>query len=256
MAAYGVTAATAPVLRQTEIHTSHDAMLLPYEEALTHIDAMTGGWYAGSGHMPWIGERTRRLDGAHVEFCRGIRNPIGLKVGPGMAADELLRLIDRLDPENEPGRLTLIARLGADKVAVRLPPLLRAVRAEGRHVLWSCDPMHGNTLAVPGGRKTRRFERIVAEVDAFFDIHAAEGTIAGGIHLEMTGADVTECLGGAQALGEAELGERYRTLCDPRLNAAQALELAFLLAERLQARRAGHHLLIRRSAGSPSMLRG
>ena len=220
-------------------------MLLPYEEALTRVDSLTGGWYACSTHMPWIGERTRQLDGAHVEYCCGIGNPLGLKVGPGMTADDLLRLIDALDPANEPGRLTLIARMGADKVGTVLPPLVRAVARAGRRVVWSCDPMHGNTVKAASGLKTRPFGRVLAEVEAFFQVHRAEGTHAGGLHLEMTGKDVTECTGGAQGILETGLGARYDTHCDPRLNGSQALELAFWVADAMAAeRRAGRRLAI------------
>jgi 3-deoxy-7-phosphoheptulonate synthase len=235
MAAFGLTSDAVPPMRETALYTSHDALLLPYEQALTRVDSESGDWYDCSAHMPWIGERTRQLDGAHVEFCRGIKNPIGLKVGPTMTRDELLRLTDALNPENAAGRLTLIVRMGADKVTTLLPPLLRAVRREGRAVVWSCDPMHGNTIQSANGYKTRPFDRILGEVEAFFGAHEAEGTCAGGLHIEMTGKDVTECTGGAQAIGERDLGERYHTHCDPRLNGSQALELAFLVAERLKA---------------------
>jgi 3-deoxy-7-phosphoheptulonate synthase len=239
MAACGLTAATVPQLRETDFYTSHDALLLPYEAALTRIDSTTGDWYGCSAHMLWIGERTRALDEAHVEFCRGLRNPLGLKCGPGMRPDTLLALIDRLDPENVPGRLTLIVRMGADQVEAGLPPLVRAVEREGRRVIWSCDPMHGNTVASRRGLKTRPFERVLLEVERFFAVHRAEGTHAGGIHVEMTGKDVTECTGGGQAISDEALSERYLSHCDPRLNGSQALELAFLVAERLRAEREG-----------------
>jgi 3-deoxy-7-phosphoheptulonate synthase len=242
MAACGLTSESMPQLRQTDFYTSHDALLLPYEEALTRVDSLSGNWYDCSGHMPWIGERTRQIDGAHVEFCRGIENPIGLKVGPTMRPDELLSLIDALNPDNASGRLTLIVRMGADNVATGLPPLLRAVTREGRAIVWSCDPMHGNTIASRNGRKTRPFDRVLAEVRSFFAAHRAAGTHAGGLHIEMTGKDVTECTGGAQAIGEENLSERYQTHCDPRLNGSQALELAFLVAEELRANRATEHL--------------
>jgi 3-deoxy-7-phosphoheptulonate synthase len=238
MAACGLTSEAVPLLRQTDFYTSHDALLLPYEEALTRIDSLTGDWYGCSAHMPWIGERTRQLDGAHVEFCRGIKNPIGVKVGPAMTPDELIRLVDALSPANEAGRLTLIVRMGADKVAAGLPALLRAVKREGLRVAWSCDPMHGNTVTSASGHKTRLFDRVLAEVGHFFAVHRAEGTHAGGIHVEMTGQDVTECVGGAQAISEDRLSERYHTHCDPRLNGSQALELAFFVAEQLKAARA------------------
>ncbi len=234
MRACGITPGTAPQLKTTDFATSHEALLLGYEQALTRIDSTSGDWYATSGHMLWIGDRTRQIGNAHVEFCRGIKNPIGLKCGPSLGADELLRLIDILNPDNEPGRLTLIARFGADKVETSLPPLIRAVETEGRRVVWSCDPMHGNTIKVASGYKTRPFERIMMEVRRFMGVHQAEGTHAGGIHVEMTGNNVTECTGGASALSERDLQDRYHTHCDPRLNAAQALELAFLVAEELR----------------------
>ncbi len=234
MRACGITSDTTPQLRTTSFYTSHEALLLPYEEALTRLDSTTGEWYATSGHFLWIGDRTRDVDGAHVEFMRGIRNPIGVKAGPSMTPDGLLRLIDALNPENEPGRLTVITRFGADKVASGLPPLIRAVQREGREVVWSCDPMHGNTIRSSAGYKTRPFERVLAEVRAFMQVHRAEGTHAGGIHIEMTGKDVTECTGGnTRVIREADLCDRYHTHCDPRLNAAQALELSFLVAEEL-----------------------
>jgi 3-deoxy-7-phosphoheptulonate synthase len=233
MAACGFTSATSPQIRETEFFTSHEALLLPYEQALTRIDSTSGDWYDCSAHLVWIGDRTRQPDGAHVEFMRGIKNPIGLKAGPSLKPDDLLRLIDLLNPENEPGRLSIIARMGADKVADGLPPLLRAIKREGRAVLWVCDPMHGNTVTA-GGYKTRSFDRILKEVRGFFDCHRAEGTHAGGVHFEMTGQDVTECIGGAQEITESSLGDRYHTHCDPRLNASQALELAFLIAEELK----------------------
>jgi 3-deoxy-7-phosphoheptulonate synthase len=237
MGACGLTSVSAPQIRETDFYTSHEALLLPYEQALTRIDSTSGDYYACAAHFLWIGDRTRQLDGAHVEFCRGIKNPIGLKVGPSTDADDLLRLIETLDPDNEPGRLTLISRMGADKVAAKLPGLLRAVKAAGRNVVWLCDPMHGNTISTARKVKTRRFDSIIGELSAFFEIHGAEGTIPGGAHVEMTGQDVTECIGGARNLSEADLGNRYETFCDPRLNAEQSLELAFLIAGELQARR-------------------
>jgi 3-deoxy-7-phosphoheptulonate synthase len=224
-------------LRQTEIYTSHEALLLGYEQALTRVDSTSGDSYATSGHMLWIGDRTRQPDHAHVEFMRGIKNPIGLKCGPTTTPDGLLQLIDLLTPANEAGRLTLIARFGAEKVGDHLPALIRAVTREGRNVVWSCDPMHGNTISA-GGYKTRPFDRVMQEIRSFFDVHRAEGTYAGGIHLEMTGANVTECTGGARALSEADLRSRYMTYCDPRLNAEQAIEVAFLVAEKLKKDRA------------------
>ena len=237
MAACGLTADKVPVMSETDFYTSHEGLLLWYEEALTRQDSLTGGWYDCSAHMIWIGDRTRQIDGAHVEFCRGIQNPIGMKCGPSSDPDELIRVIDALNPENEAGRLTLIARMGSDKVQDHLPALVRRVKEEGRKVVWSSDPMHGNVIKSPSGYKTRPFDRILSEVRQFFEVHQAEGTHAGGVHFEMTGQDVTECLGGAQEITDSDLSARYHTHCDPRLNGAQALELAFLLAEELKAGR-------------------
>ena len=234
MRACGITAETAPQMRTTDFFTSHEALLLGYEQALTRVDSTSGDYYATSGHMIWIGDRTRQLDHAHVEFARGIKNPIGLKCGPTLKADELIKLIDILNPENEPGRLTLIARFGADKVEKHLPDLIKAVKREGRVVVWSCDPMHGNTIKATSGYKTRPFEAIMTEVRRFMGVHQAEGTHAGGVHVEMTGKDVTECTGGLRALRDEDLNDRYHTFCDPRLNAAQALELSFLVADELK----------------------
>ncbi len=229
---------TAPQLREVSFFTAHEALLLNYEEAFIRRDSLTGGWYDCSAHMLWIGDRTRQLDGAHVEMLRGVGNPIGVKVGPSMGDEELLRLIDILNPDNDPGRLNLIVRMGADKVGDGLPRLIRTVQREGRQVLWSCDPMHGNTIKASSGYKTRDFARILAEVRQFFEVHKAEGSHAGGIHIEMTGQNVTECIGGARPITEAGLSDRYHTHCDPRLNADQSLELASLIAETLkQARR-------------------
>ena len=211
--------------------------MLGYEHAMTRQDSTSGDWYATSGHMIWIGDRTRQPDHAHVEYARGIKNPIGLKCGPTLEPDALLRLIDILDPDNEPGRLTLIARFGSDKIEKHLPKLLRATKSAGRHVVWSCDPMHGNTITAANGYKTRPFDRVLDEVEEFFAIHRAEGTHAGGVHVEMTGQAVTECTGGANPISETDLSDRYHTHCDPRLNADQALELAFLIAERLKEER-------------------
>ena len=239
MAACGITAETTPQIRETELFTSHEALLLPYEQALTRIDSTTGDWYDVSAHMLWIGDRTRQPDGAHVEFCRGIRNPLGLKCGPTTDPDELIRLIDLLNPADEPGRLTLICRMGHDKVEDKLPAIIRKVKREGRRVVWSCDPMHGNTIKSTNGFKTRPFDRILAEVRGFFEVARAEGVHPGGVHFEMTGQDVTECTGGAQAITEHALALRYHTACDPRLNASQALELAFLVAEGLKSARTG-----------------
>ena len=238
MRACGITSENTPQLRSTNVYTSHEALLLGYEQALTRMDSTSGDWYATSGHMLWIGDRTRQPDHAHVEFCRGVRNPIGLKCGPSLDADGLLRLIDILNPKDEAGRLTLICRFGSDKIAAHLPKLIRAVKKAGRTVVWSCDPMHGNTITAGSGYKTRPFDRIMSEVEHFFDIHRAEGTHAGGIHVEMTGQNVTECTGGAAAISEADLSDRYHTHCDPRLNADQALEVSFLIAERLKQERA------------------
>ncbi len=234
MRACGITAETAPQLRQTDFFTSHEALLLGYEQAMTRVDSTSGDWYATSGHMLWIGDRTRQPDHAHVEFARGIKNPIGLKCGPSLKSDELIKLIDILNPDNEPGRLTLIARFGADKVEKHLPDLIKAVKREGRVVVWSCDPMHGNTIKATSGYKTRPFDAILKEVRSFMAVHQAEGTHAGGIHVEMTGKDVTECTGGLRALRDEDLNDRYHTFCDPRLNAAQALELSFLVADELK----------------------
>jgi 3-deoxy-7-phosphoheptulonate synthase len=213
--------------------------LLGFEQAMTRVDSTTGDWYATSGHMVWIGDRTRQADHAHVEYARGIRNPIGLKCGPSLTPDGLIELIDILNPDDEPGRLTLICRFGADKVEEHLPKLVRAVKREGRTVLWSCDPMHGNTIKASNSYKTRPFDRIMQEIRVFFAVHQAEGTHPGGMHLEMTGKDVTECTGGARAITEMDLHDRYHTYCDPRLNADQAIELAFLIAELLKQNRAG-----------------
>ncbi len=234
MGACGLTSETTPQIRETDLFTSHEALLLPYEQALTRVDSTSGHWYDCSAHMLWIGDRTRDPDGGHVEFARGIHNPIGLKCGPTLTTDDLLRLIDRLNPHNDPGRLTLIVRMGADHVADGLPALIRAVQREGRAVVWSCDPMHGNTIKSASGFKTRPFERILHEVRTFFAVHAGEGSYGGGIHVEMTGKNVTECTGGVQAITDDALGDRYHTYCDPRLNASQGLELAFLLAEELK----------------------
>ncbi len=237
MAACGLTSDTTPQIAETDFFTSHEALLLPYEQALTRVDSTTGDWYDCSAHMLWIGDRTRQPDSAHVEFLRGVRNPLGFKAGPSLSTDDLLRLIDTLNPDNLPGRITIISRMGAGNVGKKLPALLRAVQREGKSVVWSCDPMHGNTIKSVTGFKTRRFDQILSEVRDFFAVHRAEGTHPGGVHFEMTGQEVTECVGGAQAITEERLGDRYHTACDPRLNASQALELAFLLAEQLKAER-------------------
>ena len=237
MKAIGLDAEAHPELRATDFYTSHEALLLGFEQAMTRLDSTSGEYYATSGHMLWIGDRTRQLGGAHVEYARGIRNPIGLKCGPSLAPDELIRLIDALNPADEAGRLTLITRFGADKVEAHLPQLIRAVQREGRKVLWVCDPMHGNTIKASTGFKTRPTERIVSEIRSFFAVHRAEGTNAGGVHLEMTGKNVTECTGGARALNDLDLRDRYHTYCDPRLNAEQAIEIAFLVAGLLKEER-------------------
>jgi 3-deoxy-7-phosphoheptulonate synthase len=239
MRACGITSDNTPQLRTTHFYTSHEALLLGFEQAMTRTDSTTGEWYATSGHMLWIGDRTRQPDHAHVEFCRGIKNPIGIKCGPTLEPDTLIKLLDILNPKDEGGRITLICRFGADKVEKGLPKLIRAVKKAGRTVTWSCDPMHGNTITSASGYKTRPFERILSEVERFFAVHRAEGTYAGGIHVEMTGQNVTECTGGAAAISDADLSDRYHTHCDPRLNADQSLELAFLTAERLKQERAG-----------------
>ena len=239
MEAVGLTADAVPQIKEASFFTSHEALLLPYEQALTRQDSLSGDWYDCSAHMLWIGDRTRQPDGAHVEFLRGVKNPLGLKCGPSLDPDELIRLIDTLNPENEPGRLTLITRMGSDGVEAGLPPLIRKVKAEGRAVVWSCDPMHGNTIKSASGYKTRPFDRILKEVRGFFAVHAAEGTYPGGVHFEMTGQNVTECTGGAQAISDEDLADRYHTHCDPRLNASQSLELAFLVAESLKLARNG-----------------
>ncbi|MBS0285296.1 MAG: 3-deoxy-7-phosphoheptulonate synthase class II [Proteobacteria bacterium] len=233
MAACGINPDTVPQLSQTQFYTSHEALLLPYEQAMTRQDSLTGEWYDTSAHMLWIGDRTRFEGSAHVEFLRGVGNPIGLKCGPSLEPDELLRLLDTLNPARTPGRVTLITRYGHDKIEAAFPRLLRAVTREGHPVVWSCDPMHGNVVKAANGYKTRPFERILAEVRGFFAVHRAEGTHAGGIHAEMTGQNVTECTGGAIDVTEQTLADRYHTHCAPRLNAGQSLELAFLLAEML-----------------------
>lgn len=225
---------SAPQLREVSFFTAHEALLLNYEEAFVRRDSLTGRWYDCSAHMLWIGDRTRQLDGAHIEFMRGIENPIGVKVGPSMDPDELIRLIDTLNPDNDPGRLNLIVRMGADKVEAHFPRLLRKVKQEGRQVLWSSDPMHGNTIKASSGYKTRDFAQILSEVRQFFAVHQAEGTYAGGIHIEMTGQNVTECIGGSRPITEDGLSDRYHTHCDPRMNADQSLELAFMIAETLK----------------------
>ncbi|MCB6176995.1 3-deoxy-7-phosphoheptulonate synthase class II [Rhodobacter sp. Har01] len=237
MNAAGVNSETTNELSRVDFYTSHEALLLEYEEALCRIDSLTGQPVAGSGHMLWIGDRTRQVDGAHVEFCRGVLNPIGLKCGPTTTVEDLKALLARLNPENEAGRLTLISRFGAGKVGEHLPRLIRTVKEEGANVVWCCDPMHGNTIKSSSGYKTRPFDRVLGEVREFFAIHKAEGTVPGGVHFEMTGQDVTECTGGLRAVSDENLADRYHTACDPRLNASQSLELAFLVAEELTRQR-------------------
>ncbi|MEQ9041130.1 MAG: 3-deoxy-7-phosphoheptulonate synthase class II, partial [Silicimonas sp.] len=237
MTAAGITNENNHELHTVDFYTSHEALLLEYEEALTRVDSTSGKWLAGSGHMIWIGDRTRQPDGAHVEYARGVLNPIGLKCGPTTTASDLKVLMAKLNPENEAGRLTLIARFGAGTVGEHLPRLIKAVRDEGANVVWSCDPMHGNTIKSATGYKTRPFDSVLREVREFFQVHAAEGTVPGGVHFEMTGQDVTECTGGVRAVTEEDLSDRYHTACDPRLNASQSLELAFLVAEELSNRR-------------------
>ncbi len=234
MAACGITSDTYRTLRETDFYTSHEALLLPYEEAFTRQDSLTGDWYDVSSHMLWIGDRTRQLDGAHVEFMRGIQNPIGIKAGPSMDPEDLIRLCDVLNPKNEAGRLNVIVRMGADKVGDGMPKLIQAIEREGKKVLWSCDPMHGNTITSGNGYKTRPVDSVLKEMKQFFQVHKAEGSYAGGVHLEMTGKNVTECLGGSFEITEENLQSRYHTHCDPRLNADQSLELAFLIADTLR----------------------
>ena len=231
MAACGITSANTPVINQTAVYTSHEALLLPYEEALTRVDSLSGEWYDCSAHMLWIGERTRGINDAHVHFLSGVKNPIGVKIGPSAKAEDVVALANKLNPENEAGRLNVIIRMGADKIGENLPKILRELKREGLNIVYSIDPMHGNTVKTSNNYKTREFDKIISEVRSFFEIHKAEGTRAGGVHLEMTGKDVTECTGGALNITESSLKERYETQCDPRLNADQALELAFLMAD-------------------------
>jgi 3-deoxy-7-phosphoheptulonate synthase len=234
MAACGIDTESTPQLHTVDVSTSHEALILGYEEALTRQDSLTGDWYDCSAHMLWIGERTRQLDGAHVHFLSGVGNPIGCKIGPTVTPDEVIALCEALNPDRIPGRLTLITRMGADTIGSALPPLLTAVRDSGHPVAWACDPMHGNTFTAPGGRKTRRFDAVLAEIAGFFAAHRSVGTWPGGVHIELTGDDVTECLGGAEEILDADLDTRYETMCDPRLNARQSLDLAFRVAELLQ----------------------
>ena len=231
MAACGITSANTPVINQTAVYTSHEALLLPYEEALTRVDSLSGEWYDCSAHMLWIGERTRGINDAHVHFLSGVKNPIGVKIGPSAKAEDVIALANKLNPENEAGRLNVIIRMGADKIGENLPKILRELKREGLNIVYSIDPMHGNTVKTSNNYKTREFDKIISEVRSFFEIHKAEGTRAGGMHLEMTGQDVTECTGGALNITESSLEQRYETQCDPRLNADQALELAFLMAD-------------------------
>jgi 3-deoxy-7-phosphoheptulonate synthase len=239
MAACGIDLGTEDELHQVDLWTSHEGLLLDYEEALTRRDSLSGDWYDCSAHMLWIGERTRQPDGAHVEFFAGVKNPLGCKLGPSATPDEVLELSERLNPKRMPGRLTFISRMGANHVEERLPPMLRAVRDAGHPVVWACDPMHANTFTTSTGRKTRHFDDVMAEIEGFFRAHEAEGTWPGGVHLEFTGDAVTECLGGSEQVSESELDLRYMTLCDPRLNARQSLDLAFRVAELMQRRGPG-----------------
>lgn len=234
MKACGITSKTYRNLRETDFYTSHEALLLPFEEAFTRMDSLTGEWYDTSAHMLWIGDRTRQIDGAHVEYLKGVKNPIGVKAGPSMSPEDLIQLCNILNPENEAGRLNVIVRMGADKVADGMPKLLRAVKSEGLNVVWSCDPMHGNTIKSSNNYKTRPVDSILTEMKQFFQVHKSEGTYGGGVHLEMTGKNVTECIGGSFMVTEEDLSSRYHTHCDPRLNANQALELAFLIADTLK----------------------
>ncbi|MDD3323912.1 MAG: 3-deoxy-7-phosphoheptulonate synthase class II [Sulfurospirillaceae bacterium] len=235
MEACGITSENTPMINETVVYTSHESLLLPYEEALTREDSLTGDWYDCSAHMLWIGDRTRNVDGAHVEFLRGVKNPIGIKAGPTTTTEDLIKLIETLNPENEAGRINIIVRMGADKIESEFPKLVRAVKEAKKEVLWSIDPMHGNTIKASNNYKTRDFNEVLREVKGFFKVHEEEGTYPGGVHLEMTGQDVTECIGGAQDITEEKLACRYHTQCDPRLNAKQALELAFLIAESLKS---------------------
>ena len=235
MAACGIDLGAEEGLHEVDFWTSHEALILPYEECLTRVDSLTDEWYDCSAHMVWVGDRTRQLEGAHLEFLSGINNPVGAKVGPACTPEEVMAICERLNPDRLPGRLTLITRLGAERIGALLPPIVRAVEAEGHPVVWVCDPMHGNTFTSDGGHKTRRFDDIMAELRSFFDVHRAEGSWPGGVHVELTGDDVTECLGGAEEVLEGDLGARYTTTCDPRLNARQSLDLAFRVAEFLRS---------------------
>jgi 3-deoxy-7-phosphoheptulonate synthase len=223
-----------PQLKQAQFFTSHEALFLGYEESLTRQDSTTGDWYDCSAHMLWIGDRTRQIDGAHIEFLRGVLNPLGMKIGPNHDIDNILAILERLNPENEPGRITLITRFGAGEIEKYLPLLIRAIKKEGRHVVWTCDPMHANTFTATSGHKTRNFDDILTELRCFFELHWSEGTVPGGVHFELTGNNVTECVGGARQLVDEQLGEKYLTTCDPRLNAEQSLEMAFQIAEMIR----------------------
>lgn len=236
MGACGITLENTTQIKETSFHTSHEALLLPYEQALTRVDSLTGKYYDCSAHMLWIGDRTRQIDGAHVEFLRGVDNPLGIKIGPTVDIDELLQVCEILNPENEAGRITIITRMG-DKLTERLPKIIRAVENAGLKIVWACDPMHANTIKTSSGYKTRSFNKILKEVKDFFAVHKSEGTHVGGVHFEMTGQDVTECTGGTHEIMEENLSERYHTYCDPRLNAAQSLELSFLIARMLKEER-------------------
>jgi 3-deoxy-7-phosphoheptulonate synthase len=235
MKACGIDLLDDGALQGVDFYTSHEALILPYEQALTRRDSLTGDWYDCSAHMLWVGDRTHQIDGAHVEFLRGVANPLGIKVGPNLGVDELRTLIETLNPDNVPGRLTLISRMGHERVGELLPPLVEAVRDEGQQVLWTCDPMHGNTFIAQGGQKTRHFDDILSETSQFFELHQALGTWPGGLHVELTGDNVTECLGGGSRFNESDLTENYTTICDPRLNATQSLDMAFHVAEFLQS---------------------
>lgn len=237
MKACGINTQNTPILKETEFYTSHEALLLNYEEPLVRQDSLSGDWYGCSAHMLWVGERTRGLNEAHLEFLRGIKNPVGVKIGPNVTKEDIMGICNILNPLNEAGRLNLIVRMGADTIREKLPALLRSIQSEGREILWSCDPMHGNTIKASSGYKTRVFDSVLSEVKSFFEIHGAEGSYAGGVHLEMTGQDVTECVGGSQEITEAGLSSNYNTQCDPRLNANQAIELAFLIADILKNRK-------------------
>ena len=234
MAACGINLATERGIHEVDFWTSHEALILGYEEALTRRDSLTGDWYDCSAHLLWIGDRTRQLDGAHVDFLAGVGNPLGVKIGPSVSTDEVVELCERLNPQRVPGRLSLITRLGASRIDELLPPLIRSVREAGHPVLWVCDPMHGNTYQTPGGVKTRHFDAILAELTAFFAVHRAEGSWPGGVHVELTGENVTECLGGAEEVLDTELDRNYLSMCDPRLNARQSLDLAYRVAELLR----------------------